>query len=187
MKKYLLAVALFAAFTGFAQEENPEARAAERKHEIRLDAIELIADAKLELNYEYVLSKYSGVGGSIAIDLDDEDFDNQQKFAINGFYRQYFFNKKDFGARGLFAEGLVQYATYELTESFFNEETQNSRFEKDNYGAVGVGFALGQKWVSNNGFILELSLGVGRNFGVDDQFEQEYFFRGGVLVGYRFL
>jgi len=192
MKKILIPIAVLMSTIGFAQEDEKQdkevdAIAATRKHELRLDAIELLASEKIELDYEYVFSKYSGIGGYISYDFDQNDYVEDQIFAIGGFYRQYFFNRKDFGARGLFAEGLVQFGYFEDKDNQYDYLTDTYSENDLQYGALGVGFALGQKWVSSNGFILELSAGIGRNFGNQDYRQTDVFFRGGILVGYRFL
>lgn len=194
MKKILIPIACLITALSFSQENEKEqngtetdAIAATRKHELRIDAIEAIASEKIEINYEYVFSKYSGIGGYVSYDFDQNDYVEDQVFAIGGFYRQYFFNRKDFGARGLYAEGLMQYGYFEDKEFRFDFDTQRELEDDLQYSAFGIGFALGQKWVSSNGFILEISAGVGRNFGNQDYRETDVFFRGGILVGYRFL
>jgi len=194
----LLTLFLGVSTIGFAQDtETTENVAADRKHEIRLDALEALSISTIEVNYEYIISRFSGVGAAVSVRLDDsDDYGSYQKFAFTPYYRQYFFNKKDYGARGLFAEGLLQIATgeelyvdyYEGNDiGFPNDEGADIIFPESNrnWTNFGVGFALGQKWVSKNGFILELSIGGGRYFGGKEG-SPEGFFRGGVLVGYRF-
>ena len=181
MKKTLVALFLGSSLFGLTQETNlTDNPAINRKHEIRLDAVEALVVSTVELNYEYVISKYSGVGAAVSVGFDSDDLENYHKFAFTPYYRQYFFNKKDYGARGLFAEGLLQLATGE--DSSVNDIFPSTAGEWTNFG---IGFGLGQKWVSKNGFVLELSLGGGRYLGADEN-GPEGFFRGGVLVGYRF-
>jgi len=190
MKNYkiLLIAALLFSFTGIAQEdEEPVNLTAinSKKHEIRLDALEGLAVPALDISYEYVLSKYSGLGASINITLDSDD-GIDQNFTFTPYFRQYFFNKKDYGARGFFAEGLLQYGTGE--ESSFLDIADingNPVTTNEDWSQFGIGFAIGQKWVSRNGFVLEISAGAGRYLGGDD-FAPDAFFRGGVSVGYRF-
>jgi len=61
MKKLLLTLLLGVSTIGLAQEsvttENP---ASDRIHEIRLDALEALALTTIELNYEYIISRFSG-------------------------------------------------------------------------------------------------------------------------------
>lgn len=65
-----------------------------KKHEFRIDALEGLIVPALDISYEYVLSRYSGVGATLNINL-GSDSDLDQDVAFTGFYRQYFFNKKD--------------------------------------------------------------------------------------------
>ena len=190
MKKKLL-TALLGLFTIalWAQEEESTTSKSieERVHELRLDAIEALLIPTVEINYEYVLSRYSGVGVAASISFDDnDDIDNQQNFAITPFYRQYFFNKKEYGARGFFVEGMLQFAggDEDITLITVGEGSSNVTSDGDWFNA-GIGLALGQKWVSNNGFVFELSAGGGR-YLLDEEFGPDAFFRGGSLVGYRF-
>ncbi|MFC4635561.1 hypothetical protein ACFO3O_16745 [Dokdonia ponticola] len=201
MRKLTTMVCLVISVITFAQE-NPDDQPVNlneinnKKHEIKIDAIEGLAVPALDISYEYVLSRYSGVGGAININLDGNNSDIDQNFALTGFYRQYFFNKKDYGARGFFAEGLLQYANGESNDTRIletpgpNGEVLFEAVNQD-WNRFGIGFAIGQKWVSRNGFVLELSLGAGRYLGNtndDESFnnDPEGFFRGGVSVGYRF-
>ncbi len=151
----------------------------QNRHELRLDAFDILVFPNLEVSYEYVISKYSGLGLAASFSLDD-DFSEYQAFAVEPFYRQYFLNKKDYGARGLFVEGTLRFAGGE------NEELVGlSNIETENWFDIGVGLAIGQKWVSDNGFVFEISAGGGRYLlGESDD---EGFARGGVLIGYRFF
>ncbi|MEL6810757.1 MAG: hypothetical protein AAFP76_05435 [Bacteroidota bacterium] len=190
MKRIFLTLCIGISTLGFSQEsEETEFNVADRKHELRIDATEALIVPAIEINYEYVLSKYSGVGGSVSFTIED-DQDYEQDYAVNAYYRQYFFNKKDFGARGFFAEGLLQYTGGTTLDDFFevtDPVTGNGIIisTEEDWTAFGIGFAIGQKWVSRNGFIVEINAGGGRNLSSDEA-APDAFFRGGVLVGYRF-
>ncbi len=182
MIKYKLLLLLgFISFTAIAQDEESVNLndINDKKHEFRIDVMEGLIVPALDLSYEYVISRYSSAGASLNVSL-ESDNDFSQQFSFTPYYRQYFFNKKDYGARGFFAEGLLQYATGEGRIFDFN-----NNIEEEDWSQFGIGFAIGQKWVSRNGFVLELLLGGGRYFGGKD-FAPEGFFRGGVNVGYRF-
>lgn len=189
MKNLLITalVAITFCATTFAQEEDNENNPVlDRKHELRIDALEAIAIPTLEINYEYVISKYSGAGAALSINLsNDNDIEYGQKFAFTPFYRQYFLNKKEYGARGLFVEGMMQMAAGEYENFEFIPGTDSSIVTKEDWFNVGAGLAVGQKWVSNNGFVFELSIGGGRYFAGGEN-QPGGFVRGGVLVGYRF-
>ncbi|WP_290477975.1 MULTISPECIES: DUF3575 domain-containing protein [unclassified Leeuwenhoekiella] len=192
MKTALLA--LFLSTTIFAQEESNNSL--DKKHEIKVDAIELIVVANIEITYEYLISKYSGAGISITFDggNSSDDFLN---WAITPFYRQYFFNRQEKRAQGLFAEGHLNLGSFENDYYQYTYDTDtgfivDERFVEHDKTAFGAGFALGYKWASNNGFVIEPSVGVGRNIIGNTQDDGAYYdsidfyFRGGIQVGYRF-
>ena len=131
------------------------------------------------MSYEYVINKYSGVGVSVSVAFDDENsVDFPQNFSFSPFFRQYFFNKKDYGARGFFAEGLLQFATGEGRIFDFEEEGED-------WSQFGIGVTLGWKFVSSNGFVVDIHGGGGRYFG-DTTNAPGGFARIGVNLGYRF-
>ena len=114
MKKKLLTV-LLGLFTIALSAQEEEAKSPksieERVHELRLDAIEALVVPTIEINYEYVLSRYSGLGAAISFSFDgDDDVVGENNFAITPYFRQYFFNKREYGARGFFVEGMLQFA-----------------------------------------------------------------------------
>lgn len=185
MKKLLLPILMGVTIICYSQENDTTGLASERKHEIRIDALEGLAVPALDLSYEYVISKYSGAGISTFINLSGDESNDYQTFTISPYYRQYFFNKKDYGARGLFAEGLLQLGTGgDNYGDDFDEEPISVRDQDPSWTAFGIGFAIGQKWVSKNGFVLEISIGGGRYFGSEEG-APEGFIKGGILVGYR--
>lgn len=186
----LFAICLFISINALAQEENDVNlnEINSKKHEVRLDVLEAILAPAIELNYEYVLSRYTGVGASINVNVDNDDEElgfAGQKFAFTPYFRQYFFNKKDYGARGFYAEGLLQYTSGQSVDFETDFTTGFSTLIEEDWSAFGIGFAIGQKWVSRNGFVLELSIGVGRNL-TNDEFAPDFFARGGLNFGYRF-
>lgn len=49
-----------------------------------------------------------------------------------------------------------------------------------------LGFALGGKWVTKNGFSFEIIYGVGRNLFNNENTDYDVVFKGGINLGYRF-
>ena len=136
-------------------------------------------------NFLYGLNnKYSGFGAAISLTL-EEDYDFQEKFSFTPYYRQYFLNKKDYGARGLFVEGMLRLAGGVNEELTFDSNTGFSTSVEENWFDLGAGLAVGHTWVSENGFVFELSFGGGRY--LLDSKADDFFLRGGVLIGYRFF
>lgn len=190
MKKYhvSLLLLLFISINVIAQDNVPNdlKDINNKKHEIRIDVIEALLVPAIDISYEHVLNKYSGFGLSINIAFEEEnDFNSSQDFSITPYYRQYFFNKKDYGARGFFAEGVFQFAGGEAIVFDFNEINGADAISRNNWTQFGVGFSIGQKWVSSNGFVLELLAGGGRYIS-NDEIAPGGFFRGGLNIGYRF-
>jgi len=109
-KKLLLLLFCASSIAMFAQEEEEKGinNLKDRKHEVRIDAVEGLAVEVIDLSYEYVLGRYSGVGLSVLVGFEREEFDRYTSFQITPFYRQYFFNKKDYGARGTMHEEEIQ-------------------------------------------------------------------------------
>ena len=188
MQKKLLLLLFCASSVAMLAQDNEEEEKGiknidDRKHELRIDAFEGLAAEVIDISYEYVLGKYSGVGMSVLIGFEREEFNRYTSLQLTPFYRQYFFNKKEYGARGFYAEGVFNYARGRDPVDIFLDGILIAT-ERNNWSRFGVGFALGQKWISKNGFIVDVSIGAGRNFGPDDNINS--FFRGGVNIGYRF-
>lgn len=189
MKNFLFILLIGVSAIGFSQEEGSTETGPQGRHELRLDGFEALVFKTIEFNYEYVINKYSGAGAAISFNLDNELLEYGGKFAFTPYYRQYFFNKKEYGARGLFVEGSLQLAGGENEYYNFNydpiTEYYTENIIKENWFQAGVGISIGQKWVSNNGFIFEINAGGGR-YLLKDDYSPEGYFRGGILVGYRF-
>jgi hypothetical protein len=164
-------------------EETSEETTNLARHEIRVDVLEGLLVPALDVNYEYLISRRSGAGLAAYVALQDLETNDYQQWAIAPYYRQYFFSKEEYGGKGFFAEGLLQVAggTY---EEVFDIIDGSFGIQQESWTQFGIGFSFGQKWVNQNGFVVELSLGAGRYLGADKG--PEAFFRGGALIGYRF-
>jgi hypothetical protein len=186
-KKIVMALLCAVAARGYAQDQEKQPKPLdERKHELRLDVAEALIIPAIDISYEYVISKYSGVGATAWFSLDSDDGDylvEYQEFAFTPYFRQYFFNKKEYGARGFYAEALLQIAGGTDYDQYYNDDLE--LVSNENWTNFGIGFGLGQKWVSNNGFVLDLNIGGGRYLGSSDT-GPDAFLRGAVGVGYRF-
>jgi len=173
--KILLIVLLTISTISFSQEDNDNERKplSERKHEVRIGTIKLLAEIA-EVSYEYINNSNSGFGVSMLYNL-NKNSDYLEEFSVTPFYRFYFTSKEDFGAKGFFFEGHTKLATGE--DPIFN--TNDGK-----HTDFSVGFAAGQKWVNSNGFIVDLSIGLSRTIGNNSG--HDIYFRGGLFVGYRF-
>lgn len=179
---YLRSVLLLCLFVGFqaSAQDDDQFGMKNRKNEIRLDVFDAAFFSALDLTYERVSDSAIGYGASLFVNFrDTDDGGYYEKFAITPFVRFYFFNNEDYGAKGLFAEVFTKFASGEDFEVFNNTE------EEIDYFDAAVGLSIGQKWVNKRGFMLEISLGGGRNLGLDDN-SPDFTFRGGISLGYRF-
>ena len=132
------------------------------KTELRINALALLVGPALDVSYEHVLSNSSGLGGSLLLNFGGDNYGNQ-KFALTPFYRFYFFNQKDYGARGLFVEGFSSLAIVEPYSEWV--ELRDGSYveqENDNEFQWSIGFAAGRKWINQKGFSFEIFLGLGR-------------------------
>ena len=158
MKKILFQSIIFlTAFYGFSQEEEKLVKVAVVKdssleatypkgdNEIRLNALSFLVVEDINIFYEKILNKSNSLGLSMFINAGDYDPLTYRKFAINPYYRFYFYNSKEYGARGFFVEGFSSFASVE------NESLQ-----------ISLGMTIGQKWVTTNGFSFELFAGLAR-------------------------
>ncbi|MDP5100769.1 MAG: hypothetical protein NWQ09_05525 [Nonlabens sp.] len=198
MKKILfIALAILASNSMIAQDDDMtdsqkrmEKFATVKKHEVSLDVTAALGIPAFSPRYEYILGRYSGVGADlfIAFENDDIDFSDYEKFSLTPYYRQYFFSKEDYGAKGFYAEGFVKFFTFESGQRDFDQFGNSIGVEESQFEtAIGVG--IGWKWVSDSGFLVDFGFGLGRNLGIaDDQFENlaEVQLRGGLNFGWRF-
>jgi len=178
----LLVLFLFIGYQSFAQDKNSDDKygVGNRQNELRLDVFDAAFFSAIDLSYERVSDTDYGYGASLFLNFRDSDDGYYEKFAITPFFRFYFFNKEDFGAKGLFAEVFTKFASGEDYDSIFDANDP----ERDYFDAA-IGLAIGKKWVNRRGFMLEISFGGGRNIGLDDN-SPEFTFRGGISLGYRF-
>jgi len=112
------------------------------------------------------LNKSNSIGLSMFINAGEEDNLTYRRFAINPYYRFYFYNSKEYGARGFFVEGFSSFASVK------NESLQ-----------VSLGMTIGQKWVTTKGFSFELFVGLARY--VTDTYLEAHL-PVGIAIGKRF-
>ncbi|BAO55578.1 hypothetical protein [Nonlabens marinus] len=194
---FLALLVLFTSTAAFAQEEDLtdsqkrlDSFNEVKKHEVSLDVVAAIAGLGINPRYEYVLGRHSGVGVDLNIGImDSEDIDYVETFSITPYYRQYFFSKEDYGAKGFYGEGFLKAHSFEDSYFVFASESNSSEVT-ENYFDVALGVGIGWKWVSDSGFLIDVGFGIGRNLGLADDpadYElPEVTGRGGVNFGWRF-
>ncbi len=184
MKKIILLLLILLAISSSVAQEKAKKPIGEKKNELRIDMVKLLAVPSLEIEYERILSTWSSTGGFIM--YGDGDGDLERKFRIGGFYRGYFTQNKEYGTKGFYAEILTGYYEgdeYLLTYFDFNDDPYN---EVDfSYNGLEAGFKLGYKWVNKTGFIIQADLGISRGL-FRSEYSPENFLLGGVKIGWRF-
>lgn len=197
MKKLLLFLALsLVAYTGTAQENSYNQQLDHRdlaKNELSLNAFNILIFGVLEGTYERVISDQSTISVDVFADVfnkkEGEDIDFSEvytrDFAITTGFK-FFFNE-DKIARGFYAEGFGMLSGGETFES---HETTGPGGEPDftevevDYTDFALGLGLGGKFVARQGFLIDVSFGMGRNLFNNDS--PVLVIQTAVNVGYRF-
>lgn len=182
MKKLLLIVSLVFAVTAQAQEET----SSDRYNDIMISPIELIAGPTLNVSYERLLSKDSGIGINAVLLLNSGDSNDGLRSQISPYYRMYFGKRY---ASGFFVEAFVPITmsndsiyTVAAGPGYFNAYYT---YEKNTTVGAGVGF--GGKWVARKNIVFEVSGGVARRFGMSAEYNGVPITAKGMLgIGYRF-
>lgn len=174
-----LSIILFG-FISYAQDSDPQDQ---NQDEIKLNLTNFIIFSYGDIAYERLLNEESSFGVSLVFNVginDDAELpDYGRKFSLTPYYRQYF--SKSY-AKGFFIEGFTMIHSGE--DEVYNAVT----FEYDSnesYTNVALGVSAGGKFITGNGFLAEVYLGVGRNL-LNTDISSALVGRGGVSVGYRF-
>ncbi len=185
MKKAILTLFLFTSFLSFSQETESKKDIFERKHELRLGAVKLLAGGIFETSYEYIKDSNQGFGASLLVNFDSGN-GYLENYSLTPFYRMYFQTYEDYGAKGFFVEGFTSFFgggnedSYEylsITDSYRN-------IEGDNFFDISIGLVLGKKWINSAGFVFEIKAGAGRNLLGNSN--RDALFKGDLSIGYRF-
>lgn len=185
MKKIILAVSIFGIFMSSNAQENTQAVNIEnntiRNNELKVNALFLVVGS-VNFTYERLLSQESGLGLEVFLPFDEEIKDDI-KYYISPYYRFYFGNKY---ASGFFLEGFGMLSEVRVNEIiYFNNNANITDIEYVDETNFALGIGLGGKWITNGGFIGELSLGIGRNL-LSSDYDNEFVGKIGVTLGYRF-
>lgn len=191
MKKIFLSLVLLSPIFGFSQVTFPESSANvfDKKHELRLGAINLISGNSLEIGYEYLAHRNYSYGAYGHLHLGSAE---QNSFGITPYFRFYFNSSQEYGAKGFFAEPMLALQKMGYTHSVYDQINGTSSItEKSNFN-IAPGIALGWKWVNTSGFVIDIRGGVVRNLIVPESVPngyvsfQEIMPRADFSIGYRF-
>lgn len=197
MKKLLFLLSLLlVAFTGTAQQNSYNEQLDHRdvaKNELSLNAFNILIFGVLEGTYERVISDQSSISVDVFADVFDkkegEDIDFSEvytrDFALTTSFK--FFFSEDKIARGFYAEGFGMLSTGETLETQEltrpGGEITYSEVETG-YTDFALGLGLGGKFVARQGFLIDVSFGLGRNLFNNDS--PVLVVQTAVNVGYRF-
>ena len=129
------------------------------QNELKLDLIDILSLPAFDITYEKIKDPYSSFGVSMFINAGDNDSASRNwtdKFSLTPFYRFYFFNKRDYGGAGFFAEVFTKFSSgkHDVEYYNFNPDPNSpgiSYWEtiEENFFDIAPGAAIGQKWVKN--------------------------------------
>lgn len=183
MKKITLVLLLTVSTISFAQEKNSFTEEGQKKHEVKINGLNLIAFKWLDVSYEYLINNESSVGISTLINFDsEEDFiDSYRTFSMTSYYRRYF--SKGY-AKGFFIEGFGMLNSFKKSNYYYG----SNNYSSESLTNFAVGISAGGKFVTENGFVAEVYLGLGRNLLNNSSYfnDNDVVGRGGISLGYRF-
>ncbi|MEX6626661.1 DUF3575 domain-containing protein [Tenacibaculum salmonis] len=167
MKKILLIAVLF--ISSFTQAQQ----------EAKVSITDALALKTLNVSYEYYTTERSSVGLSTLFNLEKKsaDFRYNEEWMITPYFRHYFKTSDNWNYFGEIFLG-VNGGEKELTI----EGSDIKKIEK--YTDAALGLAVGTKYVSSGGFLIDIYGGLGRNMFTSKS--RSIVPRVGVNLGYRF-
>jgi len=184
---YTLLFSFVCLTTAFAQEQEPTKETTsifDRKHEVKLSTIKLLASGIFEASYEFIQNKNTGFGASLLLNLDAKNNSYPEDYSLTPFYRMYFQTNEDFGAKGFFVEGFTSFYGGTNYDDFYSTSGSYLGESDSKFFDIAMGIALGKKWINSSGFVFEAKAGVGRNLLGNSNFDA--LFKGDLSIGYRF-
>lgn len=143
------------------------------QQEVKADLLDALAVKTLEFSYEYYTSSQSSIGVSALFNLEKRaaDFRYNEKTMITPYFRHYFTDNRNWNYFGEVFMGINS-----------GEKEKDGIVEKYTDGALGI--AVGTKYISNGGFVVDLHAGLGRNMFSNVSYAVVP--RVGINLGYRF-
>lgn len=163
MKKVVIIFGLLISSLGFSQQE------------LKLDIADALVIRGLEFSYEKYISVENSFGISALFNLADQEtaFRYNENMMITPYFRHYFSADVQWN---FFGEGFLG-VNFGKTNSTGSDVLQN-------YTDAALGVAVGTKYISKGGLIIDAYAGIGRNlFGTDSPALVP---RAGLNVGWRF-
>ncbi|MFK5890963.1 MAG: DUF3575 domain-containing protein [Flavobacteriaceae bacterium] len=148
-------------------------------HELRLNLL-YAAVGLPEISYEKIINNESSYGVSFAFSLDSYIDLN---YIILPYYRHYFSKKR---AAGFFMEANASLGSFK--GSFYGYLSDDGRYYGSDVGnrtGAGLGFSIGQKFITKQNWTANITLGVSRNI-VNNIFIDGSYPRIEIALGKRF-
>jgi hypothetical protein len=173
MKNLIPVLFLLLCLNSFSQEPVTENKTIYKrdtaKNELSIGALNLVAFGALDLAYERILtpnSSWAVEAFILALGRDNEDLDDAfyKDYSLTGKFKYFFGDRSTWG---FYVNGLAMISSgeYETDEYLVYTEdgTDFYRNDQKNYTDLALGFGLGGKFVAKQGFVFDLSAGIGRN------------------------
>ena len=167
MKKIFLIAAIF--ISSFVQAQQ----------EVKVDILDALAFKTVEISYEYYTSEQSSIGISALFNFEKKssDFKYNEERMITPYFRHYFTNNSNWN---YFGEVFIGINTGE--KEIDVEGSVIKQYKEYTDGALGI--AIGSKYVSSGGFVIDVYAGLGRNMFSSES--RSVVPRVGINLGYRF-
>lgn len=190
MKKILfIAIVMAMSVTCYAQGADSLKRAIQKNaetlghggaNELKFNLL-LAISGMPEFTYERLIEDNMGVGVSLLFGLDNKV---DTKFALTPHFRVYFGSKK---ANGFFIEGNANVVTSKSHDIYYYNNNNSTMVAGKEITNLGLGAAIGGKFITRNGFLGEAYLGASRLFDNNSgYYGDEAFPRIGITLGKRF-
>jgi hypothetical protein len=166
MKKLLLILALITSTFVFAQQE------------VKINIGNALVLKTLDISYEYYVNEDSSVGisGLYNFEKKSSDIKYNEETMITPYFRHYFTADRSWN---IFGEGFFGYST-----GYKEIELDGGPNSYDKYSDGALGIAIGSKYTSDGGLVVDIYAGLGRNlFSSNSPILVP---RVGVNVGWRF-
>ncbi|CAM1350372.1 DUF3575 domain-containing protein [Tenacibaculum insulae] len=152
---------------------------AQAQQEVKIDILDALALKTVEVSYEYYTSESSsiGVSGLINFEKKSADFRYNEEWMITPYFRHYFTSNSNWN---YFGEVFLGINKGEREIDLIGSSAKQYKEYTD--GALGI--ALGSKYVSSGGFVVDVYGGLGRNMFSSES--RSVVPRVGVNLGYRF-
>ena len=135
-------------------------------NEFRVNFFDLLFLPGFHGYYEKIIDENSSYGTGLFINFSDNlssDIVYQRRFAISPYYRLYFLNRRDYGAKGLFVEVFSSFASANYMDDDDLYDVSDDDFDdRNNIFRFSVGATIGRKWITRSGYTFEPFVGVGR-------------------------